>query len=419
MENLYSNSNQLGARLLAASILILDPKAQIHSAQAESYGFSCEFSTLNLFDNTKFPFLEEMMQSFVKKEEIKTFEMIRDSAVEFLIYHGQKRKGAELKQWENGLVNVVQVGSFADVLEDEIDLDSLLDSLKFFKILECQAPSKLAEGRKTFYIKGCASSSVFEMKEELKRIKSFKSDSHAFKGIKEGYFEFFEKDGQNSAVFFEKGEKVLSSLFTLVKDYFLSKRLSFIRVSAQFEEESDQIECFSLAGFSYLKGWFFQDFISTSIDTKESDLGLFNIPQNTQISTFKKAVNEDLEKILFLHLSDVLELFETLGVEVGFKLVPFRKKISKKIDAFKIFSKFLSGCSSSLSHSVSQYQKNSDYELVFTAKDFLEREWEIARCEIDDRKNPYYIRLDLLSLERVFAVLLDSSKESLSKINLI
>lgn len=92
MENLYSNSNQLGARLLAASILILDPKALIHSAQAESYGFSCEFSTLNLFDQTKSPFLEEMMQSFVKKEEIKTLEMIRDSAVEFFDLSRSKKK---------------------------------------------------------------------------------------------------------------------------------------------------------------------------------------------------------------------------------------------------------------------------------------------------------------------------------------
>jgi|GEM_PF-2949681 len=419
MENLYSNSNQLGARLLAASILILDPKALIHSAQAESYGFSCEFSTLNLFDQTKSPFLEEMMQSFVKKEEIKTLEMIRDSAVEFLIYHGQKRKGAELKQWANGLVNVVQVGGFADVLEDEIELDSALDSLKFFKILEIEAPLKHPQGRKTFYIKAFAGSSAFEMKEKLKKIKSFKSDSHAFKGVKEGYFEFFEKNNQSGAIFFEKGERVVSSLFKFAKDFYLSKGLSFIRVSSQFEEEGDQMDCFSLSGFSYLKGWFFQDLISTSIETKEKDLGLFNLAQNTQVSTFKKAVNEDLEEILFSHLQDSLHLLETLGVKVCFKLTPFRKKTTKKVDAYQLFSRFLAESQSSLNIETAPYQKNSDYELVFTAKDFLEREWEIARCEVDDRKNPYYIRFDILSLERVFALLLDTSKESLSKINLI
>jgi len=161
----------LSAKLFAAAIQLRYPKASIVTAEADSFGFTCEFLTQERFSQEFFPYLEETVQDFLRRKQVRVFEMVRDSAIPWLQASGNRRRAKELTSWSEGLISMVEIEGYGDFAEEFFDLEHALETLHGAKLVALE--EVFDEKRKLYQIKlqGIGADSSQELKELVKRAK--------------------------------------------------------------------------------------------------------------------------------------------------------------------------------------------------------------------------------------------------------
>ena len=161
----------LSAKLFAAAIQLRYPKASIVTAEADSFGFTCEFLTQERFSQEFFPYLEETVQDFLRRKQVRVFEMVRDSAIGWLQASGNKKRAKELTTWSEGLISMVEIEGCGDFTEEFFDLEHALEILHGAKLV---AFEEVFEEKRKLYrvkLKGIGAVSSQELKECVKKAK--------------------------------------------------------------------------------------------------------------------------------------------------------------------------------------------------------------------------------------------------------
>jgi hypothetical protein len=386
------DADHLAAKILAAVVSMKCPKASIIKARAESYGFCVELSWKETLSKDFLRFLEEDMISLLHKEEIKILEMLRDIASDFLHFHHQKRSAQRLRQWSNGLVKVIQIGSYVDLLEEELDLQKALESLKAVKLLSLtQEFKKDAQGKEKFFlsIKGISDSHPALLKDKVKEMKEALKSSH----LKHtGLYTFLPSEEGEGLILSPAGRTLENQLLGLWKESFKKKHYLQVRFSDVDPKVAEKHYLSSLSSFFYESFSRMQSF-----SFYESGLGLYGLKSWQSLVVVKKCESKLSASSTLSLISDLKEIVDVLKLEL---IVSCKEE--KKFQSLE-----------ELEESISTGEFK--YPLSFYVKDLFERHWEIARVEIEDKKNPCYVRMHLLSVERWMALLLDLSKDSLPK----
>lgn len=376
-EPLSRFSDQLAAKILAAALCMRCPSAQILEAREESYGFCVECYSSEVCSEALFPFLEEGMHELLSQKEIQTFEMVSSNAVDFLRFHHQKRRAQALKQWSYGLVHTIKIGNYVDFLESELDVHKALEELKTFKLIQLSSlvekgPS--GEERIRYRIKGVSSSQTRLLKEMVKQIKEANKSSHR----------------QANHLLVEIGEDVLWLPQGLAHKRQLTQLISHSLKKEGYQEiESSKalIEtAYTQQELRSLSAWFafYQDSTDSS---KEPELGLYHLKETLSVCGVRYCSKEKLLETYQEVLNLLLKIAQRF--EWSYQIERKQKEQWVKLD---------------------QVPTSLGEEVRFFVKDSFERAWEIARIEIGEKKNPCYVKLLLISIERWFALLFDRSK---------
>lgn len=397
-------ADHLAAKVLAAAICMKCPKAQIVKARAESYGFCCEFYSNESLSETFLSFLEEGMHSILLKNEIKILEMLRDNAIEFLNFHHQKRKAKELKEWVNGLVKVIKIESYVDLLEEEFELEEASQSLKAFKLISISTgKEKNLQGQDKVLvrIKGVSSSGQGVLREFVKKVKEASKQYHLNHSE---LFSLVKSEEGEGFLWHSEGVQLKNNLVNILKKPFKDHGYQEVGFAAVENEVGERLCLKSLSSFMYLYDQ------STELDFYEEGLGLYSLETTQSISLVKGYGSEALEASVSFLIKSLYEIMEVLKLDCTASFKENREqKRNSKVDFQELFKKILPTLEcGDLSH-----QKDYNVFLSLSVKDSFEREWEIATVEIEDKKSPCYVRMTLISIERWIALLLDHSKESL------
>lgn len=361
--------DQLAAKLLAAAVCIRLPKVQILEARAESYGFCCEFYSTQQCSKEMLPFIEEGMYALLQQKEIQTFEMVSSNAIEFLRFHHQKWRAQELKEWSNGLVHTLKIGGYADFLEEELDLESAFEDLTAIKLIELTSNMELGpsgEPRERFRIKGISASHVRFLKEMVKKIRE---SSKAYHIHATQLFTMIAGEDEDVIVWQPEGVIVKRQLLAFFKEFFKTHGYQEIEISSKDLDTlllNPQLKLGS--------SWFCMYEEDTKVSL-EPDLGLYSLERTTSLAGVRECRSSDLARVSGDLIKKVLDLLG--AVCLTFRVV------------------------------------ENEESVHFFVKDSFEREWEVARIEMGEKKNPSYVNLLVISVERWLALLLDLFKGTL------
>jgi threonyl-tRNA synthetase len=170
------------AEVLAAAILELFPSASLLGGRGTSIGFYYDFILPAPLSKEQFPIIQEQMQRLLKREVVKTLEMVPISAAGLLRSRGQKLRAEEAADSSDSLVQLVRIGEFVDLCAGEPLADQ---SLNFpFKLV---AFSDLSEG--AVRIMGTAALDKEGLKKALQDKEQFQKQDYLQLGAELSLFE--------------------------------------------------------------------------------------------------------------------------------------------------------------------------------------------------------------------------------------
>lgn len=121
--------------LLAVAVLEVFPDAQVRGGGEESIGFYRDFEFSQEFRPEYLPLIEERMKKISKSSpELRTFEMVPQSARAMLEKQGQPWLADSLPHGKGVLIQLCQLGRFVDVITSQIKAEAF--ELTEFQLLE-------------------------------------------------------------------------------------------------------------------------------------------------------------------------------------------------------------------------------------------------------------------------------------------
>lgn len=395
--------DHLSAKLLASAICMRCPKAHILYAGADSYGFTCEFYVQESFSKELLPFLEESMYSILEKKEIRCFEMIRDNAVEWLSFQGNKRRAKELSTWLPGLISMIEIGGYADFIDETSDVGEVIDSLYGFKLLNISVELEQDKGfsRHHISIKGVCALSQQELKHSSKKVKEAQKVSQEIKPL------WKELEGKDASglIWYPEGVELKNKLLSMWKKCLTEEGFKEIEVAPLFllEELKNTLK-------NEFKTYFYKHYEESDEDT--SGIDLFQLLETTSLTAV--AFCETEEKLAEV-LTALIEKWRKVATCFDWTVTAvFNESVSKiyRISHIKDFVKKIL-LSSRWIEELVEAEMNTDKSIErfsFCVVDGFDRCWEIITLEVSYQEKSYCLKACWSNLERWLALLTHQSR---------
>ena len=396
----------LASKVLASAIFSQLSGVAILEASEDTYGFSCCFRSKQQVHPDLFPYIEQTFKQLVDTNQIKTQEMVRDVAINYLKYKGFQKKAEELRESHpQQVLTILEIGGYVDAVEEELSLDELLPSIKHVKILQAHP---LTSSSNQFLIKAVCAQDSSSLKQQLKQIKTAKTNDHLSVFQKQGLI----SDHLECLVELPKGVAIKREYYIKIVSIFHQHGYQEIFLTRDLEVQALQQLLFATSivpsGHVY-----FADLYSTSIDSLEKDLGLYSL-ELTQAVTFMSKV-EDIKNGISIKktLTLIDTLFKSFGLEYKISFRPYLEHEKKSIDAQALLleSVHCLNLVDKLDDSfLTKAIKGQECQMLFSVEDPLGRLWDLISLEVQGKKENYYLEGKLISLERLLALLQDVNK---------
>lgn len=302
----------LASKLLAKAILDVFPGSQLVGGYFTNVLFHYEAILPQKIDESMLCLLEERMRALIKeKPEVRTLEMVPQSASEYFRHHGQDLLAELILDYPNPLVTLVEIGAFKDICYSE-EFPKFYDHLTF-KLL---AMDHRQQGNLFItHIIGSASLSKDELKEFAKTFKAYKHADHRRLGAD---LELFTPYADDEWVWLPRGE--------LLKQAFMQLKTKGIKVTTPRAIELSQ-EDPSLAWHTWLAhATSEQPLALTEYIEKIEDspfvpkVGLLNNAFFTTDVTHTYCLPGDLHKQLIYSLQFLDKIIKIFGFEMQWRL---------------------------------------------------------------------------------------------------
>ena len=212
--------NRTAAEVAASALFETFPAVELLGGRRTSLGFSFDFLCSAPLPSEVEILIEEQMRQIVReKRPIRVLEMVPFSARELLLKEGHLFRAEELSGGDDGLVEIVQIGSFHDLSPGpHLSCTSHLGTFKLWPI------EKRQDG--VYRLSGCAFPSKEELKQFLKKLRDYPDKSHERVGIKKSLWRILD----SQVVWFPAGlekrrqmiEAIRASLFEGIFEVSLS-----------------------------------------------------------------------------------------------------------------------------------------------------------------------------------------------------
>ena len=166
--------------LLALAVRRLFPNAELAGGDTTSLGFFYDFATDQPIDEQMLPVLEQEMFSIIKSDpEIRSLNMMKQNAVDFLKHHDQPIRSEQVALIPENIVELIQIGDFYDLCPIP-HLESLTEPLAFKLLYLEKVVITLPESGEipVLRIHGTAFDNPKTLKKFLKRAESAKKKDH-------------------------------------------------------------------------------------------------------------------------------------------------------------------------------------------------------------------------------------------------
>ena len=380
MTYLFNPSNEIVAKAAAAALIALFPNLEIISASSTARGFKCFLQSPKGLHPDQIPFIEQKMREFFKNGEIQFFEMVRKSAIEFLNYHGRRKKAQELRSWSDGVIKLVKVGSFVDLCPDVLTYnDELKPSFKLNALISTES----SQGKTTYLLEGFSSEDEKGLKEKVKTFKKERENFHLIKLKNQGLLKSAHDSCKlawtaQGMAYLESFEKAFQPL------------LEGSEIILPLEPMQDEESLF----FSLQRPLAIKSIFSTKTDA-ENDLGLYSIKENHGYCVFfKNEKREALFEQISLYLKKCLSL---LSDEI-FVHVRIPKGADRDFFSHLFYSSKL------------KFEIDDQLSISIYAKDMFDTFWLLFKMEFDKQKNNHIAKMIILSLERLVALTVEAHK---------
>ena len=401
----------VASKVLASAIVAQFSGVSIIEARDDTYGFSCYFRSNQPIHPDLFPYLEQTIKQILDSGKIKSQEMVRDVAVNYLKHKGFKKRAEELKEaQQNQLFTVLDIAGYVDAIEEEINLEDIMLKLKHFKVIQLESidSPEMSTSSRHFLLKAVCEKDSSALKQRLKSIKEAKACYHLELMQKRS---FLEKHG-DVCILMPKGIGLKKELQNKLETLLDSHQFNQIEFLCELESFVLDELAFSKTFPLEKKPYFFHT-TTTELASLEQDLGLYSLEKNQSITFLDKAdVVKDLGAIEQMILL-IDSLFKILSLEYTISFNPYIEREKKQIDALGAFSECLKKLNfeDKLACDFAEKSfKGAECQMVFSVIDGFGRSWDLVFLEIRGKKQRFYLEGKLLSFERLIAVLQDVNK---------
>lgn len=384
MTYLHKPSDEFNAKCLAAALLSLFPQISILKAEASPRGFCCLFEGNELIHLSQFPFIEQKMRELVKQKEFQFFEMAKKSAIEFLHYHGRKKKALELKSWSEGLVDLIKIGPFVDLMEKAEEKVSPAS----FKILSVEEKKQdLPQGNKNiFLIEAIAANDEKGLKEKVRLFKQLGEKFHIPVLLQQG---IIEKQA-DKLLWTEEGKEVQQTLKKGLEERFLKcgiSRLCFITTFSnkdvfEYLQNTRKTACY------YNEVYFLKSSEKEGFFSLDTNHGYEFFLQHERGASMKKDLKNFFDSFL--------------------EKLPFNMHVDES-DEYDL---------SSLEKNIDSLKEQETLLHHLYGQDLFGSSWLLFKVEIKKAKSQNLCKISFVSIERFLGLLAESSLGVKETINL-
>lgn len=201
---------QSAAELLALVVTDLFPGALIVQSIPTEFGFFCDVLATQPIDDYALPLIEEKMRGYVRQDiEVKTLDMMREVAANFLEHKGQTIRADAVRSASENIVNLIQIGDFHDYCPlPYITETREVESFKIYGVEPaiCFIPEEGVVDVKRIH--GVVAADKQALKKLVKSLQAGKKADHTRSSGERGVFSFHEEISSLSCVWEDRGVKV-------------------------------------------------------------------------------------------------------------------------------------------------------------------------------------------------------------------
>lgn len=374
--------NRTAAEIAAAALFETFPDVKLLGGKETSIGFSYDFYYPHPISPQMEIVLEERMRQIARERRpIRTLEMVPVSARQFLIKEGRSSRLDEIDP-DQGLVEIIQIGSFIDLsLGPHLKNSHELSSFKLWPI------ETLQKGE--YRISGCAFEKKEDLKEFLKKFRSYKEKSHLWIGEKESLWKIW----QGEVVWLPNGLRARRNFIELLTEHLFKESLEISLYSLE-----DRLEIHAnLASEMNKLPLYLAEVYQLPTSSWDPNAGLFSLEGGGVIQISSYVSSADLSSSL---ISSLQFVGKTLNI-LGFKCSPLLIGHSRSEKSFQRLLKALEGCDVKFEVGL---KKKSISRIDLLLEDNLGRRW--AGFSWNLMEKGFYL---IGSIERLYALLLERS----------
>jgi threonyl-tRNA synthetase len=171
---------QSTAELLALAVIDLFPGALLVESISTEQGFYCDIIAEQTIDNYAVPLIEEKMRALTKQNiEVRSIDMMREVAANFLEHKGQPFRADAVITASNNIISLIQIGDFYDYCEPPYIQET--HEAAFFKIFSIEEVTRYTAEREWIKVKrihGTVSTDKQSLKKHVKAIQAGKKGNH-------------------------------------------------------------------------------------------------------------------------------------------------------------------------------------------------------------------------------------------------
>lgn len=412
MINKQSHLDLVASKLLADAVVSQFPGVVVLHAQADTYGFSCTFRTKQPIHVEMLSFLEQSIKTTLKSSQVKSFEMVRDVAVNYLIHKGNKTSAQQIKECAPGqLLTILELPSYVDAVEEEIDLEAVLAKLQCVKLLEIEDVKTLEALHRMhqYLVKGISAEDPQSLKVSVKQIKEAKASYHVEVLKKQG---MLASTSHGAIITLSKAVAYRQRVCDQLKMLIEAQGFQEICLHQQYDEK-DLHDLMVSEPPILPKQVFFFDWNNTSLDSQEKELGLYSLETSLALTMLQKFTGQPDPQVLENVIGMIDGLFRTWELSYVLSFSSYMEKEKKQIASRDVLESCLK--QRKLDHHIQSElsdpkMKGEECQLVFSVQDSFGRNWDLITAQIHGKKGRFHLEVQLISLDRLVALFQDVNK---------
>ena len=221
---------QSAAELLALVVVDLFPGALLAESVATEFGFYCDIIAAQPIDDYAIPLLEEKMRSLAKQGlEVRSLDMMREVAANFLEHKGQPLRGKAAGLANDNIISLIQIGDFCDYCE--APYISNTQEIEFFKLFGVEEATHFISGEGLVGVKriyGTVSTDKPNLKKLVKALQSGKKCDHTKLPQAKELFSFHEELSDTDWVWESNGAALKRGLRNWWENEHLQQRFQLV-----------------------------------------------------------------------------------------------------------------------------------------------------------------------------------------------